>query len=163
MDEAMKAQQMDPAPAAKAGSEKPATTWKGTTHEDSDDGEFIGNFDEMEFVTLKGSKKVGSHAPAPASFSTREAYTKLAAEGLVDLPPEEGFMLSHHNQTCQWHARFGPGNMNFAPSWGAKRTEEEALLKAVEQLWKWFLQFHPDNVDGIAYLDRIQLKIQSLT
>eukprot|EP00438_Fugacium_kawagutii_P017153 Skav211196 [mRNA] locus=scaffold2111:60481:67547:- [translate_table: standard] len=86
MDEASKMQQRDPAPAAQAGSEKPV--WKVPSPEDSD-GECVGTFDEMEFVTMKGSKEVGSHAPTPASFSTREAYIKLAAEGLVDLPPEE--------------------------------------------------------------------------
>eukprot|EP00438_Fugacium_kawagutii_P021030 Skav205788 [mRNA] locus=scaffold340:197261:201341:+ [translate_table: standard] len=173
MDVFMTHQQMDPAPAAKAGSSKAVEPWKGKDavgHEGQQDDEdkdghpddemeapTMGPWDaEMEFVTVHGSSK--KHMP-PAFFN-REVFLKLHEDGFAVLPDQEGFMLSYHNSTHQWHARCADLNANYAPSWGAIRTELQAILAAIEQLWKWYVQLHPGDADGKASLKRIQEYIE---
>lgn len=174
MDAFMAGQQMDPAPAAKAGSFKAVEPWKGKDavgykgkQDDEDqDGEpddmevpTVGPWDaEMEFVTAHGLSK--KHMPP--SFFNRAVFVKLHEDGYAVLPDQEGFMLSYHNSTHQWHARCADLNANYAPSWGAKRTELQAILAAIEQLWKWYVQLHPGDADGEASLKRIQEYIKKM-
>ena len=170
--------EFDPAPSAKAGSDKPVMPWKGAAavgedanendHDEDDHEESEMNMtdllDETKFVSLLGSKEMKKHGQhGPPTFFTREVYCKLNDQGLVSIPPCDGFMLSYHNATSQWHGRCSSLNKNFAPTWGALRSEEQALLAVIEQLWKWFQQLYPDNMEGFDYLERIQGRIKELS
>ena len=164
--------EFDPAAAPKAGSDKPmesAAADEEPNHHDDDHDEESEKIttdllDESKFVSLIGSKEMQKHGQhGPPAFFTRDIYCKLNDHGLVSVPPCDGFILSYHNSTCQWHGRCSELNKNYAPTWGALRTEEQALLAVIEQLWKWFLELNPDNMDGAAYLERIQGCIKELS
>lgn len=47
-------------------------------------------------------------------------------------------------------------------TWGNKRSPKVALLMALRQLWRWFLEKTPSNVEGVAHLARLDLEIQKL-
>lgn len=157
--------QKDPAPAPKAGSCEVAMPPEGVDpkaggvvleeFQNHHDVETSGPFCEVDFVTLHGiSKKPKEYVPP--SFSERPVFCMLAEKGLASIPAAQGFMLSHHSQSCQWHARCAHTNRNYAPTWGAKRTEEHALLLTLQRLWSWYVEQFPEDNDGRTYLERIR-------
>lgn len=81
---------------------------------------------------------------------------------LAKLPPAEGYGLWCHVSSSQWHVHDKGTNKNFAPTWGNKRSPKVALLMALRQLWRWFLEKTPSNVEGVAHLARLDLEIQKL-
>lgn len=168
--------EMDPAPAAKAGSDDAAKVWNpmkskmvnaescaaGDAGEGSD-LEPAEPLDESKMVTLLGTCSSGSKkAHVPPSFFSREAYAELDTLGLTEIPPLDGYGLSYHKVSFQWHARCGA--KNFAPSWGEGiRSEKKALLLALMKLWDWYLEAKPDDSDAKTHQDSLALYFASVS
>ena len=148
----------DPAAAPGAGSVKEPRpiTFGQLVPQDIPEGSQV---DPDQFVCMVVT--AGDHASRckpPASFMYRAAYQQLAEEGCVELPNSPGVGIYHHNQTCQWHAVFN--NQNFAPSWGAIRSERKALLSALHAIWEWFCAQNPNMAAAKQHLDMLTQKLQ---
>ena len=114
---------------------------------------------EEDFVTMvvvEGDKK--SREKAPPSFFARPAYVQLSEQGFTTLPDLPGVGLWYHNSTTQWHGHYD--GKNFAPTWGAKRSEREAILLTIAQLWEWFLEVHPTDGEALARVELLKLELQ---
>lgn len=164
--------QMDPAPTTKAGEDTQSKVWAPSSSnmmqpsviaeapidplvEGPADGEFI---DESNMIQMHGHKQPGgsSHSHTPPGFFEREAYADLEKVGLTALPMADGYVLSYHKVTRQWHAR-DPSGSNYAPTWGLIRSELKALLLALDQLWDWYVETNPDDkVDAEEHLQNIR-------
>ncbi|CAJ1437547.1 unnamed protein product [Effrenium voratum] len=155
----------DPAPAGKKKAHAPTLLDDDLdddepVHQESDDKPVDAD-DFIKMVSTPGTG--GKKAYAPPSFFSRPAYQVAAEKGLVQLPPSNGYGLWHHTSTSQWHAHHKGTNENFAPSYKNNRSEEAALLLAMEKLWLWYLQEEPTDVDGAEYLARIQAELHSMS
>lgn len=162
----------DPAPAKKPPKEFEHPQFQ---EEDPDPNmdlvtESTGPFDEVDFISLHGvdpmihgdGSEKGSHHYAPPDFFNRPAFKSLSEKGLAVIPAEQGYMLSYHSKTYQWHARCVCKDANMAPTWGAKRTEEQALCLAIERLWKWFVEENPDDEEGVLRLEKIREHLKQI-
>ena len=162
----MAKQNMDPAPAAKAGSEEVPKVWVPGKHamlggekiaeaiESEPEGEMI---DESDLYTLVGnsSTAVGkSSHHTPPSFFTREVYSELDQLGLAMVPCGHGSSLSYHSVSGQWHGR--RDGKNYAPTWGSLRSEKKALLLVLLKLWAWHLEENPEDEEAKEKLNRLQ-------
>lgn len=146
----------DAAPAPKPGSDEPDKIWEpalGALVQTSGEGEGAeeasaeGDFDETDMFTVV-------HNNVPPCFFERDAYRVLHNKGLTSLP--EGFKLSYHTVSCQWHGRWDAVNKNFAPSWGNLRSELKALILTLIQIWEWHLSVCPDDNAAIGHLENLR-------
>jgi len=153
----------DPAPVKKSSKEAEQVQFEDGDVDPNMDpvNESSGPLEEIDFVSfhgvdpmIHGSEK-GSHY-APPAFFDREAFKSLAEKGLTVIPAEQGYMLSYHSKTFQWHARCVWKDANMAPTWGATRTEEQALCLAIERSWMWFVELNPNDEEGVLRLGKIR-------
>ena len=91
---------------------------------------------EPEFISHNVTSNDDQRAHAPPAFMNREAYMKLNEKGWTYLPNATGVGLHYHSKSQQWHSSWPTGNK--APTWGALRSEEKAILTALIALWTWF-------------------------
>lgn len=133
-------QYADPAPCPAAGEEHCAAPQEnlpgfGVLEDDSgkesethalvDADDWVKEFEYEENPDGEDTtKKSGEKVHVPPSFFEREAFCVLEKEGLTALPSSEteGLGLSYHSQSQQWHARWKVRKLNFAPTWGQKRS-----------------------------------------
>eukprot|EP00438_Fugacium_kawagutii_P025177 Skav204199 [mRNA] locus=scaffold3425:108725:116221:+ [translate_table: standard] len=170
----------DPAPEPEAGSNVHLPALADLNHQDDgdDDGVYMTGVDgdddeecedeQMQFIeaeeTADGGEKPAAsvHVHVPASFFSREVFTRLKGEGLVQLPKTLGLTLSYHASSQQWHARWLSRGLNYAPKWGAKRSEMMSLLMALRQLCDWHLSINADDAESRDLKDRLQAKINEV-
>ena len=144
--------EMDPAPAREAGKDKVEKVWDQShkalvSHGSNEDGHDEGQpFDEPKLVVAYGKDPTEKALHVPKSFFTREAFVELATQGLTKLPSGPKWQIAYHSQTRQWHARH-EDHGNYAPSWGLNRSEMKALVLALQQLWDWYIQTDPADVE----------------
>ncbi len=100
--------------------------------------------------------------PKRDPFFAREAFKSLSEKGLAVIPPEQGYLLSYHSKSFQWHARCVWKDANMAPTWGAMRTEEQALCLAIERLWIWFVELNPDDENGALRLEKVREHLKKI-
>ena len=162
MDAHMIAQQMDPAPSAKAGSDEAGKVWvpkEASMKDVSKETELKAMSEEGPMVSTVFDKD-GTGQYVPPSFFDRGSYCMLENQNLHRVPNEVGFTISFHTVSQQWHARWqqdGPETAkHYAPSCGAQRSEVKALCLALIQLWEWYLSLHDDDSDGKAHLGRLK-------
>ena len=113
---------------------------------------------------LASSESGSAPAPKQKCFMNRPVYLALKDEGLVSLPPVQGFFLSCHPSSCQWHAGFpkadGTGVKNRAPKWSESvRSERKALLLALRFLWETYVS--DGNSDGQHHVDQLNAALAS--
>ena len=118
-----------------------------------------GEEDQFEQMVVKVSENSSQFKPPP-SFMHRPAYKALNEQNLVNLPPLEGVGLWCHKSTSQWHAHFG--STNFAPTWGNSRSEEKAILLAVQKIWQWYKDHFPKDKAADKMLAAISAKLQAI-
>ena len=159
----------DPAPEVSKGLRKQARVFPSRAgrliDDDEEEKEDAAALDEpvdetafVQMTVVKGNP--ASQFKAPASFFDRDCYKELSDLNLVALPDMEGCGLWCHASSSQWHAYRGAAKKgNFAPSWGATRSETLAFLLAVQKLWQWYLEDHPADPTGQKILSAIEAKI----
>ena len=153
-------EECDPAPAPAPGSKKThAHRIIEDDDGDSSQDEKSAPLMEEEFIKMVAVPKT-EKAFTPPSFFEREAFRDLNERGLANLPPGQ-YALWYHVSSSQWHAHNKVTGKNFAPTWGKKRSETCAVLLALAQLWKWFVEDEPLDAEGQAYLALLESEIQT--
>eukprot|EP00435_Cladocopium_sp_Y103_P041849 s3536_g11.t1 len=112
--------------------------------------------------STKIAKEAHGVTHVPACFFERDVFCKLEKENLTCFPPTNGLKLSYHSQSQQWHAKWVDRKLNFAPSWGATRSEMKSLLLSIKQLWVWHLSINKDDHAGHAQLASIKKKLSTV-
>lgn len=130
----------DPAPAPKAGSEKPAASAAPLANVNADDEDaeqrVPASLEECHFVVFVNQKEL----PVPVELMAREAFRELASRGLTDVPPLQHCGIYFHRTTQQWHARYGhSGEKNSAPTYNQNlRSEKKAIVMTFLGMWRWY-------------------------
>lgn len=92
-------------------------------------------------------------------FDLRPAWQALASEGLTDLPRHiKGCSVSYHSTTKQWQGHYVNSRVCMSSIWGgsSKRTEREAILRAIRGVLESHLQVYPRDSMWARQLSKVQ-------
>ena len=122
--------------------------------DEDDEIEFLADSDEeiSDFGVPPTAKKV-------KSFHTREAWNTLEARGLTDLPRHiRGTSIAYHARNRQWQGHYFRTRIPMCFSWGGttRRTEAEALLRAIRAILESHLNVHPRDGMWRRQLDKVR-------
>eukprot|EP00438_Fugacium_kawagutii_P012488 Skav200170 [mRNA] locus=scaffold1159:41719:42270:+ [translate_table: standard] len=163
-------QKHDPAPVPGAGSDKqPIVAASVDANEVAYEGDGFHEFHEKElpnpeecsFVVAVAKEHAVHSTDVPSHFHERDAYKKLATEGLVELPPVAGVGLYYHQSSSQWHAKYGHnGEINSAPKWSLfLRSERKAILLCQVNMWTWYCTHVSSEKKDAKYLMVLSKKL----
>lgn len=118
-------------------------------------GEFMADSSEEEIVR----ETVPSGFTRVKSFFHREAYKKLASQGLTEIPPLTGCLLAYHTTTRCWQGYFPGCHTGLTMTWGgrSKRTESEAIIGVILKILECHVAQSPKDKLWQKQLEKVRL------